>query len=58
VITVAPAYTAFLLAPTAASPATTNLIGDVIFGDYDFPCDPCQASDASYTVNPFTVKQA
>jgi len=39
---------------TPASAATT-LIGDVIFGDYDVPCDTCSAPDASYSVNPFTV---
>ena len=35
--------------------AATTLIGDVIFGDYDVPCDTCSAPDAEYSVNPFTV---
>ena len=49
------AYIAFLLAPTAANPATVNLIGDLIFADEFFPCATCEATDASFTVNPFTV---
>jgi hypothetical protein len=39
---------------TSASAATT-LIGDLIFGDYAFPCETCSNPDGSYTVNPFTV---
>jgi len=36
--------------------AATTLIGDVIFGDYDVPCETCSAPDvASYEFNPFTV---
>jgi hypothetical protein len=45
-----------LLAGLSPTPTTAaNLIGDVIFATYDFPCDTCEASDASYTINPFTV---
>jgi hypothetical protein len=36
--------------------AATNLIGDVIFGTYDAPCDTCDAIEQyEYSVNGFTV---
>jgi hypothetical protein len=49
------AATVSLSAPAGA----TNLIGDVIFGTYDVPCDSCDAIEQyEYSVNPFTVDAA
>jgi hypothetical protein len=44
-----------VLAFSTPASAVTTLIGDVIFADEFFPCDTCEAADASFTVNPFTV---
>jgi len=54
-------FMAVTLAGLLASPISagaTNLIGDVIYGSYDFPCDSCIYSDFSYEINPFTVDAA
>jgi hypothetical protein len=46
----------FVLSTPAAA---TNLIGDVIFGTYDAPCDTCDAIEQfEYSVNAFTVDAA
>lgn len=49
------AATLSLSAPSGA----TTLVGDVIFGTYDVPCDKCDAiQQYEYSVNPFTVNAA